>query len=356
MTLSQAVNVNCQYFPQCGGCDFLDLDEEKYRAVKKEILENLIKNDIAINPEWIWVGANSRRKIIFQVSHKNQLGFFAKKTNEIVEIDDCFIADTKIKNLIPILKNFLKTFEQAIFTQISTTLFDNGLDLIFSSKKELNFSQMQKITAFAKEHNLNISSKVQNQTAPIYLNKKNQIFYPNFKINLDSEIFIQATKSGLESIIKICRSAVGSSKKIIDIYAGFGTYSFALSDLVTSIYAVEGDEKMVGLINKNAIANDLQNKIKAEVCDLYLTPIRLKDLSKFDLAIMNPPRKGAAPQALEISKSSLKKLVYVSCNPQTFLRDAKILIDSKFQITKLYALDQFYSTRHLELVAIFERG
>jgi 23S rRNA (uracil1939-C5)-methyltransferase len=142
---------------------------------------------------------------------------------------------------------------------------------------------------------------------------------------------------------------------VADIYAGFGAYSFAIQDLVKSISAFEGDEKMVNLISKNVAANNLGNKIKPETRDLFLNPLTKKELNKFNLAIINPPRNGAAPQVSEISKSALKNLIYVSCNPESFARDATILINSGFKIVSLTALDQFHSTKHLEVVGVFQK-
>lgn len=354
MTLSQAPNVTpCPYFALCGGCDFLDLSEENYRRLKKNIIEKYFPE-----AQWIWVGPHSRRKINLQIGPKNQVGFFAKKSKELAEIEACFVAEKEISDLIPHLKNFLKTQEQNFFSQISITLFDNGLDLVFAGKKELTFSQSQKLLQFGKEQNLNISYRIKDHVTPIYIIRKNQIFYPDFKIDLGSEIFIQATKFGLASIIKIIRNFLLENKNlknIADIYSGFGAYSFAIIDLAKSISAFEGDVKMVDAINKNAAANNFASKLKAEVCDLFASPIHRRDLNKLDLAIINPPRNGASPQILEISKSQLKNLIYVSCNYESFMRDAKILIDSGFKITNLTALDQFYSTKHLELIAIFRK-
>jgi 23S rRNA (uracil1939-C5)-methyltransferase len=352
-SLQPLKNSPCPYFTDCGGCDFLDLSEETYRQLKKKTLQENYQN-----VSWIWVGPHSRRKINLQIGAKNQIGFFSKKSKNIAEIESCFVAEKEISDLIFVLKNFLKTQEQNLFTQISATLFDNGLDLIFSAKKDLNFSQTQKLLAFAQEKNLNISCRIKDRVAPIFIKRKNQIFYPDFKIDLGSEIFIQATKKGLESIIEIIRNFLVHNKNIkniIDIYAGFGAYSFAVIDLVKSISAFEGSEEMVNAINKNAASNDIANKLRAEVCDLFSSPIHRRNLAKFDLAIINPPRNGASPQVIEISNSLLKNVIYVSCNPESFARDSKILIDADFKITHLVALDQFYSTNHLELIAIFEK-
>ncbi len=348
----------CPYFFDCGGCDFLDLEEKDYQKLKQKDIEAHY-SDV----DWIWVGPHSRRRINLQVDRKNELGFFGKKSNRIIEIENCFVAEAEISALILPLKKFLKSQEQNLFTQVTVTLFDNGLDLIFGVKKELNFTQTQKIIAFAKENNLNVSCRVKDHLAPIFQMRQNQILYPDFKINLGSDTFIQATKPGLTSITKIIRDFLTASffkggspqLRVADIYAGFGAYSFAIQDLVKSVLAFEGDEKMVESISKNAAANNLAHKIKAEVCDLFSNPVSKRELKNFDLAIINPPRNGASPQVLEISKSELKNVIYVSCNPSSFARDAKILIDSGFKIQKLTALDQFYSTKHLELIAIFTK-
>ncbi len=332
---------------------FQQLDEKIYREEKQKNLHKLLGNCCA-NIDWIWIGNGSRRKVTFQISGKNHLGFFAEKSHNLIEIDEDPNAEKEISTLIPALKNLLKTQEQNLYSQIVATLFDNGLDLVFVASRELNFSQTQKLLTFAKEKNLNISYRVKNNLTPIFLTRKNQIFYPDFKIDLDSDIFIQATKSGLEAITKIIRQSL-SGQKIADIYAGFGAYSFAICDLVKSISAFEGDQKMVDLINKNAAQNNLGNKIKAEKRDLFSNPIAAKELKDFDFIIINPPRNGASPQILQISKSLAKNVIYVSCNPESFKRDAEILIDSGFKITSLTALDQFYATKHLELISIFTR-
>lgn len=336
---------------------FQQVSEESYQKLKQENLRKTL-GDYCLNADWIWVGPRSRRKITFQINLKNRLGFFAEKSNSLVEITEDPLAEKEISALIFPLKKFLKSQEENLFTQVVATLFDNGLDLVFTVKRELNFSQIQKLTGFAKEQNLNISYRVKNHITPIFLVRKNQIFYPDFKINLDSDIFIQATKSGLQSIVKIIRNFLEQNKNIkniSDIYAGFGAYTFAIQDLAKEICAFEGEEKMIDLINQNAAANNFA-KIKSSTRDLFLDPIRASELKKFELAIINPPRNGAAPQISEISKSTLKNVIYVSCNPESFKHDAEILIDSGFKITNLTALDQFYSTKHLELVAIMQKN
>lgn len=331
-----------------------NFDEKLYRKNKEESLSQLL-SPLSCKINWIGDSSFLRRKVTLQINQKNALGFFAEKTHDIVEIAADEALEEDIKKLIPILKNFLKSQEENLYNQIIITVFDNICDVIFCAKRKLNISQQQQLMNLSKANKFNISSLINKDLEPILQLQQNQIFYPNFKINLSGNVFIQATKKGLETITKIIRENLGNAQKVVDLYSGFGAYSFAISDLVKSVVAVEGDEKMTNLITKNAKENQLTQKISAKKLDLFSSPMLAKELNDFDLAIINPPRNGAGTQALEIAKSNLKNVIYVSCNPQSFLRDAKILIEFGFKIKNITAIDQFYKTAHLELIAIFTK-
>ena len=360
-------NLRCRFFPSCGGCSYLDISNDEYRKIKTdslkkdlaEILVDIKNQNILQEPEFFSVGPHSRRKIVLQLDAKNKLGFFAKGSKDLVEIDICYVAQKEISELILPLQEFCKSFEANVILQIAVTAFDNIIDVVFSCARELNFSQIQKITTFAKTIKINASYRLKNTITPIIILQPNQIYYPNFKIDLGSDIFIQATKNGLHKITEVISDFIKNKfdKKITvaDIYTGFGAYSFGIVELVKEIHAFEGSEDMVKSIAKNATKNGFNNRVKTEHRDLMLYPVSERELLKFDLAIINPPRNGAGPQIYKIANSKLQNLIYVSCNPKTFARDAKILLDAGFKITKFSAIDQFYSSPHLEVVAVFER-
>ncbi len=331
-----------------------NFSETLYRKNKEDALRNILQ-DLTTSINWIGDSSFLRRKITLQINQKNELGFFAEKSHNIVEISEEEPLENDIKKLILPLKNLLKTQEENLYNQIIITLFDNILEVIFCAKRKLNFTQEQQLVNFAKTNKVNISTLINKNLEPLLILQQNQIFYENFKINLSGNIFIQATKKGLENIIEIIRQNLGGAKKVIDLYSGFGAYSFAISHLVKSILAVEGDEKMTNLIVKNAKENSLSQKIFAKKQDLFSFPIAAIELNNFDLAIINPPRNGAETQVKEIAKSKLQNVIYVSCNPQSFVRDAKILIEFGFKICNITAIDQFYKTAHLELIATFKK-
>lgn len=371
-------NLRCRFFSVCGGCSYLDLKEEEYQKIKiTNLRQDLAEissvagsvdkgdrlgegsHDALSELEFFSVGPQSRRKITLQLNAKNKLGFFAKASKELVEIDACYIAQKEVSDLIIPLQNIFENFEANVVSQVAVTAFDNVVDVVFSCRRELNFSQIQTITNFAKAFKVNASHRFKNEVRPILISQPNQIFYPNFKIDLESDIFIQATKKGLHKISEVISDFVKNKfdKKInvADIYTGFGAYSFSIVELTKEIHAFEGSEEMVKSIAKNATKNGFNNRIKTEHRDLMLYPVSERELLKFDLAILNPPRNGAGPQIYKIARSKLQNLIYVSCNPKTFARDAKILIESGFKITKLVGIDQFYSSPHLEVVAVLER-
>jgi 23S rRNA (uracil1939-C5)-methyltransferase len=334
---------------------FLPENEEIYRQNKKNSLKKTLQ-DLAVDVEFIWVGQESRRRVIFQIDNKNNLGFFKERTKELIEIDEYLLAEKSINLLIKPLKAFLKKQQQNFIHQVVLTSFDNGLDLIFRCHRKADLNEELKFINFAKEHFLNCSYEVKKNLIPLFFSRKNQIFCGDLKLNLEGDIFLQATKSGLEHIINFLRKEILAQKnikKIADIYAGFGVYSFALSDLNASFSCFEGSQSMVDVIKNNAKNLQLSQKFKAQCRDLYDDPLTVKELAEFDNVIINPPRNGAEPQIKNITKSNISSLQYISCSPQTFARDAKNLIDLNYNIVNICALDQFYSTNHLEILASF---
>jgi len=355
----------CRYFPECGGCLYLDLDEESYQNKKREIFFDAFKrySKTFLNIENIsrfkWIGPGSRRRLSLKVDNKNNIGFHKKLTNEIIRIDKCYIAESDISSTISELQTVLYQFENFLITEIVITKFDNIVDIIFKCKRELNISQQNKLLNFAKINKINLSVNIGNKFQPLIINSKPKLkLINNLTLNLNPDIFVQATKLGEEIIAKIIYDFIinNFNKKIslIDIYAGYGSYSFMLSNLASKISCFEGVESMINIIKSNISSNSISNIFPA-LRDLYLYPVSEGELNKFDLAILNPPRNGAMPQVKMLTKSLIKNFIYVSCNPETFARDSYYAIENGFKIEQITVLDQFFGSKHLELISIFKK-
>lgn len=353
----------CKFFADCGGCDFLDLPETIYREIKKQkLLEVFAKYNFAElgKSEFSWLfdaekKLGLRRKISLHVDTGGRIGFFQKASNELVAIDSCPVSE--FSELIGALSNSLSSI-LANFSKITLVSFDSGVTAIFETRAELKLSALEKLIDFGKIHKINLYQKTPKNIQLLLQNHRNQIFYRNFKINLEPDVFIQATKAGFDLIIKIITDFLAAHqaiKKVADLYAGFGSYSFAVADFSPTIKtkAFEGSEEMTQLIQKNAASNQL--KITANQRDLFKDPLNANELNEFDLAIINPPRNGAATQVIQIAQSKVKNVILICCNNRSFVRDARILVDAGFKIEALHAIDQFYSTPEFELVGIFRR-
>lgn len=348
----------CRFFPACGGCQLLNNLDDEYKAKKKELLSSFLQPKITLNIQtnWLWTPDRSRRKIVLQINSQNQIGYFAKGSRELVEIDSCYISTSEISDLIKPLAKLLRSMPLKLFKQAIITKFDNGINILLKAQLEVSFQDQQRLLKFAKNYHVNLSIQVHQELIPVLILRKNQIYYPNFKINLDPDIFIQANKIGSDYILKNIRSNLINARNIADLYSGYGSYSFGIIDLVDGISCFEYDEKMVDLIKRNSKANRLFDKILANHRDLELNPLTSKEIKAFDWVIINPPRSGAIKQIKEISKSEIKNIIYVSCSPKSFSVDAKILIDSNFHLKNITAIDQFYGSNHIELVAVFNKN
>ena len=337
------------------------IDLTHYRQQKiidlKKILQPIYQGEI----EFTWVGENSRRKITLQIDDKNNLGFFQEKTHDLIEINDYSLVTINIQKILLKLKDFIKTQEQNLFSQIVITDFDNGLELIFKSKfknkRAINFSQNQQLLKFAKDNDINVSIAIdQQKIEPIFIARINQISIANLNLKITGEVFLQATKLGLETIIDFIKKNIINDSNIADLYSGCGFYALSIAKFAKKIEAFEGENSMVEIINNNSKNLQLNHKVKGFCRDLFISPLSTRELKKYQTIIINPPRSGAKAQIKQIANcTDCQKLIYVSCNPQTFFSDAKIVIERYFKLTKIIAIDQFFLTKHLEVVAVFEK-
>lgn len=350
ITLSKdRVKSDCPYFDKCGGCSFLCLSKDKYYEYKENILKKLGFN----TSKFVKIGLNSRRRVVFGVKNC-KLGFFEKDSNNLVEVDNCILLEKNINILILKLKLLIKKIP---VSEISITNYENGLDILFTLKKELDLNQNKLLIDFAKENNIiSVDYKINDGNPFLFFQKEQPTmsFDNGVKIELESNIFLQATLEGQRAITNIVVENLKDCKSVLDLYCGIGTYTFPLSSFV-KVHSVEGSQDMINILNKNIKLNKLSSKITTECRNLVSSPLLKYELNDFDGVVINPPRNGAKSQCENLVNSNVKKIVMVSCNPQTFKIDSEVLLNSDYRILSVFGIDQFFQTQHLEVVSIFEK-
>ena len=243
---------------------------------------------------------------------------------------------------------------------IQITSTENGLDVILEGAGEPDLDLRMDIAAFAEEQDVaRICWQDVKLKKPFLeiLSERRQpyVSFVGRKVYLPPGSFLQATKEGEAALTRHMKQALKEADKIVDIFAGCGTFTVAMIEDY-AVHAVEGKEDMVRALKQSSHQMGKIRNLTTEVRDLFLRPLLPHELNKYDGLILDPPRAGARDQVQEIANSDMTNIVMMSCNPATFARDARILVDAGFVMGDILPVDQFLYSPHIELVAGFRRG
>jgi 23S rRNA (uracil1939-C5)-methyltransferase len=167
--------------------------------------------------------------------------------------------------------------------------------------------------------------------------------------------FLQATREGEAALIDAVKQALTGAKRVADLFAGCGTFALPLAQ-DAMVHAVEGDRDMTNALDHAWRNAEGLKRISHEVRDLFRNPLQPEELAKCDGVVIDPPRAGAAAQIAELARSSVPRIVHVSCNPATFARDTATLIRAGYDVEWIRVVDQFRWSTHVELVALLRRN
>lgn len=158
--------------------------------------------------------------------------------------------------------------------------------------------------------------------------------------------FLQATEDGEAALIDAVREASGDAPRTADLFAGLGAFALA----TRAVYAAEASRDAAAALKRAAPRMSVEHR------DLYRRPLDSSELSQFDAVVLDPPRAGAAEQIAALARSSVGRIAYVSCNPATFARDARALVDGGYIFDWVRPIGQFRWSTHVELAGLFRRG
>ena len=337
------IDAKCPYFSKCGGCQFQNITYKDTIKYKKEKIVNIFsKHKISIFPEVITNISpyNYRNKITLKVNNY-KIGFYINKTHNLVEINKCLLANPAINKTIPLIKRFnICNGEVTIRCNQNAEIL-----IVINSQDNLNID-----TNYLKSKIKLVGIVVNNKTyygENSLLERMNNLL---FKISYDS--FFQVNPFIASQLFQIIGDNIDSSDKVLDLYCGVGTLS---------LMAAKKAQKVLGIeVVPNAIINALFN---ARVNDLNNTQFVINDASTaiskikpdFNKIIVDPPRSGLTKNIIDVLlKIKPDAIIYVSCDPQTLVRDFTLL-SSIYEIKKSYILDMFSYTYHIETILILTK-
>ncbi|ABR31389.1 RNA methyltransferase [Thermosipho melanesiensis] len=376
-TIPERSTPKCPYFKECGGCDFLDLKYDKQLEIKKQVfLEQLLRisglNIKNVEIERSNFEYNYRLKMEFSVTRNKKLGFKRKKSNRVVEIKKCLIAPKPMNQVLDVLPEILDAFNVSVYNGRNGVLKNivlrysprGELMVVFVTKME-NFKDAKKIAnVLSKQvslitsvvHVMNSNDKVVLR-GPYRILKGEGVISYEFsweKFQVPPTAFFQNNFYVTEKMIDYLTKNLdlNGNEVVLDLFSGLGTFSIRLALLSKFVVAVGSNHVSVKAGRANANINGLRN-IKFIESDAYEF---LKNSEKnFDVLVVDPPRSGLGKEMCnEILLRKPEKIAYVSCNPSTFSRDLKMLMEL-YEIKSIKLFDMFPQTYHIESIAILAR-
>ena len=355
----------CRHFKLCGGCALQHLEAKYYETWKLTLLTQALARqgiEAAQIRSLLVSPPGSRRRADFTAVRRKGdvlLGFNARGSHQVVDLAECPVLAPEIVALIPALRDLLlEVLSPAESAEVAVTRTDSGLDLLFVTGTTLglvarerlaSFAETQDLARLAQQHPKGRGSEVLIVRRPV------RVRFVGTLVALPPGGFLQATMEGEAALRHAVWEGVGDAQRIADLYAGAGTFGLSLAAEGRGVCAVEGDRRLAEAIEGAVRAAAGRLPLRVLVRDLERRPLSPSELEDFGAVVFDPPRAGAGAQARALAASKVPRVVAISCNPATFARDARILLDGGYRLDWVQPVDQFLWSPHLELAAAFHR-
>jgi 23S rRNA (uracil1939-C5)-methyltransferase len=343
----------CRHFPECGGCQLQHVDDVAYRGylvsrVETALAQHALETEIRaphLSPP------NSRRRAslrALKVGKGAVIGFNGTKSHRIVDMREDHILRPELFTLVDPLRRLLGDLLQSRRTaEVQMTVVDQGVDVTLKGVEPQGLAAMEALTAFCEAQALARLSIDQGFGAEtLYEPVPATISLSAIPVAFPVGGFLQATADGEEALAGAVTEVVGDAKRIADLFAGLGTFALTAK----ASYAAEASRDAAAALKRAAPNMAVEHR------DLYRRPLARDELAAFDAVVLDPPRAGAEEQITALANSSVQRIAYVSCNPATLARDAKMLVDGGYALDWVRPVGQFRWSTHVELASCFTRG
>jgi 23S rRNA (uracil1939-C5)-methyltransferase len=347
----------CPHFGVCGGCALQHWDTARYRAWKRDLLVVALAQAGLDAPVDDLIDAHGagRRRAVFHARRSHdilQVGFAAYRAHHVVPIDHCPILAPELAGAIEAAWAIAEALQpQRKPLDIQVTASEPGLDVDVRGSGALAPRVMAQLAELAQSRRL---ARLTRHGELIVQQAQPTVRIGRAHVALPPGAFLQATAEGEAVLARLVIDQVGDAAYVADLFAGVGPFALRLAERAR-VHAVDNDAAAIAALKQAASAPGLK-PIEAQVRDLFRRPLVAAELGRFDAVVFDPPRQGAQAQARALAESKVPTVVAVSCNPATFARDARLLVDGGYRLVAVTPVDQFRYSAHVEIVAQFSRG
>lgn len=348
---------NCPHYRACGGCNLMHGSDALVRDWKVGLVISALR---AQGLEAPIAGVNtsparSRRRAVLsgrRTKKGSLVGFHARASDIIVDISDCQVLRPAIQSALPLLHELTElgaSRQGELSLTVTETL--NGLDIAVKGGKPIEPALLTALADLAERADLARidwdGQSITRKPAVLQMGRARVVPPPGS--------FLQATAEGEAALLAVTRDIVKDTERVLDLFAGVGTFTLPLAERA-EVHAVEGLAAPLAALDSAWRTTPGLKRVTTEIRDLAKRPLMVDELNHYHAIVIDPPRAGAERQAVEIAGSKIEKLAWISCDPVTFAKDARILAEEGLVISRIFVVDQFRWSPHVETVAEFRRS
>ena len=367
----------CRHFAQCGGCQLQQLDEESLADFVAARVSNASSSQELgaelITPPHLSPPASRRRASLRAESSQGRvvIGFREARSHRLVELGECPVLRPEIVSILPDLRKLLIKLGQGqtpkktkgkpgkhahakLAADIEVTVADQGLDLGIKGLSAEGLVLTELLLDFARDHGLaRLTLDAGYGPDTVWEPEPVTVTLSGVAVPFPPGAFLQATADGEAALVGAAKEWLAGSTTVADLFSGLGTFAFALAGPETKVLAAEA-ERAAHLACK-AAAGRAGLPVHSLHRDLFRNPLQADELNRFAAVVLDPPRAGAREQVERIADSTVSKVVYISCNPASWAKDARTLIEAGYVLQELRPVGQFRWSTHVELASLFVR-
>lgn len=387
------VEADCTTYKRCGGCNLRHIEYNKTLEIKRDVVQNLVnkilenkitvRNTIGMEKPYYY---RNKAQYPFGINKNGDktFGIYAKRTHEIIDIDDCKIQNPISKKIATEVLEFVKENNVNVYNEetgkgllrhliVKVGIKTNEVMCVIVLNEEKFEKEQELVKLLIEKFNKDDKNEFKIQTivknintknTNVILGDKNIVLYGdgyikdklgNYVFKISPMSFYQTNPIQTEVLYNKAIEAAKLKKSdvVLDLYCGIGTIGIYASSFVSKVYGIEIVEQAIEDAKENAMINNIENiKFKCGAVENILEDLIKEENIAPNIVFVDPPRRGLDKNTIDnILKLRPEKVIYISCNPATMVRDINMM-EGEYQIKEIQPVDMFPYTSHIETVTV----
>ncbi|AKH41725.1 23S rRNA (uracil1939-C5)-methyltransferase [Altererythrobacter atlanticus] len=349
----------CRHFGKCGGCQLQHFDEETLGDFVRDRVV-LAAHGQGMEAEKVYPPhlspPRSRRRATLRAINgggRPVIGFNEAGSHRVVDMRECHVLAPELFAMVEPLRVMLGRRKGRYALEIELVRCDQGVDCSIKGLELGGLEETEALLDFCRDKGLARLMLDQGYGPEVFWEPDPvTVTLSNVPVDYPAGAFLQATPDGEAALTAAARDWLGGCANVADLFAGLGTFAFALAGSSRVIAAEAARDAFLAC---RSAAGRARLPVEAVHRDLFRNPMRAKELEGFDGVLLDPPRAGARSQIEQLAQSGVSRIAYISCNPSSWARDGRILMDAGFRLAELRPVGQFRWSTHVELASLFLR-